>query len=66
MSLEDAIALIRAKYEDNKAKQWIEKPVAYTLYEVWRIVDSNVVQKPSTPALSQPYDLLREEGGVDV
>ena len=66
MSLEDAIALIRAKYEDNKAKKWIKKPVAYTLHEVWEIADSDVVLKPSIPTPCQPYDLLREEGGVDV
>lgn len=65
MSLEDAIALIRAKYEENKEKKWINKPVAYTLYEVWKIADSDVVLKPFVSAPCQPYDLLREEGGVD-
>lgn len=65
MSLEDAIALIRAKYEENKAKKWIKKPVAYTLHEVWKIADSDVVLTPSTSAPCRPYDLLHEEGGVD-
>lgn len=49
MSIEEAIALIRSKYEDNKGKKWVQNPVAYTLYEVWKIVDSKVVYHPSEP-----------------
>jgi len=47
MSIEEAIKLIRSKYEDNKDKKWVQNPVAYTLYEVWKIVDSKVVYHPS-------------------
>lgn len=47
MSIDDAIKLIRSKYEDNKGKKWINNPVAYTLYEVWQIADSKVVYHPS-------------------
>ena len=69
MSLEDAISLIRAKYEDNKGKKWVQNPVAYTLYEVWKIVDSKVVYRPSEPPKEEspagPYDLLYEEGGAN-
>lgn len=69
MTIEDAISLIRAKYEENMTKKWIRKPVAYTLYEVWKIVDSEVVLKPSAPTKSSaptaPYDLLYEEGGAN-
>lgn len=66
MSIEDAIALIRSKYEDNKTKKWIKKPVAYTLYEVWKITDSEVVLSPSAKDKNVPtYDLLYEEGGPD-
>lgn len=67
MTIEDAISLIRAKYEENMTKKWIRKPVAYTLYEVWKIVDSEVVLEPSapTPSRNQPYDLLYEEGGAN-
>ena len=49
MSIEDAIDLIRSKYEDNREKKWINNPVAYTLYEVWKIADSKVVYRPSEP-----------------
>lgn len=49
MSIEDAIQLLRDKYEDNKDKKWVHNPVAYTLYEVWKIADSKVVYRPSEP-----------------
>lgn len=69
MTIEDAISLIRAKYEENVTKKWIRNPVAYTLYEVWKIVDSEVVLEPSAPtkpsAFIEPYDLLYEEGGAN-
>lgn len=69
MTIEDAISLIRAKYEENMTEKWIRNPVAYTLYEVWKIVDSEVVLEPSAPtkpsASTKPYDLLYEEGGAN-
>lgn len=75
MSIEDAIELIRSKYEDNKDKKWVQNPVAYTLYEVWRITDSKVVYRPSEPPKEEgpakdinvpgTYDILYEEGGLD-
>ena len=67
MNIEDAIQLIRSKYEDNKTKKWIKKPVAYTLYEVWKITDTEVVLSPSAKDTNVPttYDLLYEEGGYN-
>ena len=69
MTIEDAISLIRAKYEENMTKKWVQNPVAYTLYEVWKIVGSEVVLEPSTPnkpsTPTKPYDLLYEEGGAN-
>lgn len=49
MSIEDAIELLRKKYDENKDKRWVRNPVAYTLYEVWKIADSKVVYHPSEP-----------------
>ena len=40
MSIEQAIELIRSKYEENKEHEGIKDPVAYTLYQVWKIADS--------------------------
>lgn len=69
MSIEDAVKLLREKYAENKEKRWVRNPVAYTLYEVWKIADSKVVYHPSEPtedeAPAAPYDLLYEEGGPD-
>lgn len=69
MSIEDAVKLLREKYADNKEKRWVRNPLAYTLYEVWKIADSKVVYHPSEPPLEEgpakPYDLLYEEGGPD-
>ena len=36
------ISLVLSKYDENKEKSWIRDPVAYTLYEVWKIMDSKV------------------------
>ena len=47
MTIEDAISLIKAKYPDNAQAKWINDPVAYTLYEVWKIADSKVTYHPS-------------------
>lgn len=47
MTIEDAVKLVNEKYLDNKPKRWIHDPVAYTLYEVWKIVDSKEVYSPS-------------------
>ena len=47
LTIEQAIQLIREKYDENKEYKWVHDPVAYTLYEVWKIVDSPVVYSPS-------------------
>lgn len=39
MKIEDAIEMIREKYQENRTKKYIVDPVAYTLHEVWRIAD---------------------------
>ena len=43
----DWIGLVLSKYDENKEKSWIRDPVAYTLYEVWKIMDSKVSYRPS-------------------
>ena len=47
MTIEDAVNLLTKKHLDNRAKEWIRDPVAYTLYEVWKIADSKVTYHPS-------------------
>lgn len=41
------IGLVLSKYDENREKPWIRDPVAYTLYEVWKIMDSKVSYRPS-------------------
>ena len=41
------IGLVLSKYDENKEKSWIRDPVAYTLYEVWKIMDRKVSYRPS-------------------
>lgn len=47
LTIEQAIELIRDKYEENKEYRWVHDPVAYTLYEVWKIADSKREYVPS-------------------
>lgn len=51
MSIEDAIRLLREKCADNKGRRWIRNPVAYTLYEVWKIADSKGMEMPTVPTI---------------
>ena len=39
MTLEKAIKLIEAEYERAKKLEYIKKPLAYALYQVWKIAD---------------------------
>ena len=50
LTIEQAIELIRDKYDDNKDKKWVHDPVAYTLYEVWKITDSKKEYVPNCGA----------------
>lgn len=39
MTIEQAIELIRKSYPENEKLEYVEDPVAYTLYHAWKIVD---------------------------
>lgn len=47
MTIDEAVNLLTVKHLENKVKKWVRDPVAYTLYEVWRIADSKVTYHPS-------------------
>ena len=40
MTLDKAINLIVIEYERAKHMDYVEKPLAFALYQVWKIVDS--------------------------
>lgn len=39
MELETAIKLLKVHYEAAKKLEWVHNPVAYALYQVWRMAD---------------------------
>lgn len=39
MTLEQAIALLRERYEKAKQSPYIKNPLAWALYQVWKIAD---------------------------
>lgn len=47
MTIGDAVTLIIDKYHDNRTKKWVKDPVAYTLYEVWKISESKLNYSPT-------------------
>lgn len=48
MTIGEAITLIVEKYHDNRTKEWVKDPVAYTLYEVWRISEESKLKYNQT------------------
>jgi len=39
MTLEEAIQMLRDEYERARNLEFVRKPVAYALYQVWKIAD---------------------------
>ena len=39
MSLEEAIELLKKKYEEAKDLSFVVNPISYALYQVWREVE---------------------------
>ena len=39
MTLQKAIKLLEREYEQAKNNPWILNPMAYALYQVWKIAD---------------------------
>lgn len=37
---EEILALLKEKYAQAKAKKYINNPLAYALYEIWKIADT--------------------------
>lgn len=40
MTLEKAKKLLDEEYERAKGLEWVDKPIAYALYHVWRTADA--------------------------
>lgn len=39
MTLKKALAMVDREYEKAKQNEYVQKPLAYALYKVWRAVD---------------------------
>lgn len=39
MTIEKAIELLKAEYERAKEMEYVQKPLAWALFQVWRKVD---------------------------
>lgn len=44
MTLEKAIELLKFEYEYAKRQKWIKNPLAYALFQVWKIADKQGVE----------------------
>lgn len=45
MTLEKAIECLCSEYERAKQQSYIKKPLAYALYQVWKLVDKKKEKK---------------------
>ena len=40
MTIQKAIKLIEIEYEKAKKLNWVRNPIAYAIYQVWKMVDN--------------------------
>lgn len=45
IGLKKVFELIEKKYEENKKREYIRQPLAYTLYKVWRYIEEIEVER---------------------
>lgn len=45
MTIEQSIELLKTEYERAKRLDYIRNPLAYTLYQVWRVADEKGAKK---------------------
>lgn len=45
MTLKKALAMVDREYEKAKQNSYVQKPLAYALYKVWRLVDAKEKEK---------------------
>ena len=47
MTLENAIDLIKAEYEKATDSNYVNNPLAYALYQVWKKADREIIVEPN-------------------
>ena len=60
MTLENAIDLIKAEYEKATDSNYVNNPLAYALYQVWKKADREVIVQ-----ISQQTDLTDKCGSCE-
>lgn len=41
MRIEEALDLVKKEYENSKNLEFVRDPVAYSLYKVWKLADTD-------------------------
>lgn len=52
MTLENAIELIKSEYKKATDSNYVHNPLAYALYQVWKIADRQILVEPKEPDLT--------------
>ena len=52
MTLENAIDLIKQEYEKASESNYVNNPIAYALYQVWKKADREIIVEPKETDLT--------------
>lgn len=66
MTLEKAVKLLEEKYEQAQKMEYVQKPLAWALYQTWKEVDSMKYEKQREyNRIAQQRSRARRKGGVE-
>ena len=66
MTLEKAVKLLEAKYEQAKKMEYVQKPLAWALHQVWKEVDSEKDKKlREYNRIAQQKSRAKRKGGAE-
>ena len=64
MTLEKAVKLLEAEYERAKNLEYVQRPLAWALYQVWKAVDSMKDEKQREyNRIAQQRSRAKRQGG---
>lgn len=67
MTLEKAVKLLEEKYEQAQKMEYVQKPLAWALFQTWKEVDSTKDEKMREyNRIAQQRSRARRKGGVEV
>lgn len=46
MTIDEAIKMVEQKYEEAADSHYVHNPIAYALYQVWKVADRAVIAEP--------------------